>query len=395
MATQQEVIKKFMASLDNTTLSGETALNAAIKYATNYKYYTIQEVIDAMIKDCQNAKSADDFLKTYCGINLENDDTGAIIGSDAGGSTEKTAESIVPEKGALIEFTSGTWFTTEDGLIVMLGERIAPKDESDNMREKYFEELSEQEIYIWRAIYTWWIEGGLKLISDSYGDNYSFASTTAATKKLWIVFDYYEDEPDSTELMATWGGPVHARKSTNDIKIHVNMNYYDTTSGENGKSEDASLYFDRCMAHELTHAVMRANINYFDYLPAFVKEGMAELTHGIDDFRTNDIEKLAGDYSLLAQSLVFDEETVTISGVDNPSYAGGYMFLRYLARQMGDLTINNSTSYTTVETFNGNDSIESSGSNVTISSGFGNDSVSAYGDKILVDASTGNNFVHF
>ncbi len=31
MATQQEVIKKFMASLDNTTLSGETALNAAIK----------------------------------------------------------------------------------------------------------------------------------------------------------------------------------------------------------------------------------------------------------------------------------------------------------------------------------------------------------------------------
>lgn len=147
--------------------------------------------------------------------------------------------------------------------------------------------------------------------------------------------------------------------------------------------------------HELTHAVMRANINYFDYLPAFIKEGMAELTHGIDDFRTNDIEKLAGDYSLLAQSLVFDEEPVTISDVDNPTYAGGYMFLRYLARQMGDLTINNSKSYTTVETFNGNDSIESSGSNVTISSGFGNDSVSAYGDKILVDASTGNNFVHF
>ena len=101
MATQQEVIKKFMASLDNTTLSGETALNAAIKQATNYKYYTIQEVIDAMIKDCQNAKSADDFLKTYCGINLNNDDTGAITGSDAGSSIEKTAESIVPEKLAL------------------------------------------------------------------------------------------------------------------------------------------------------------------------------------------------------------------------------------------------------------------------------------------------------
>lgn len=140
---------------------------------------------------------------------------------------------------------------------------------------------------------------------------------------------------------------------------------------------------------------MVANIYKFSYLPVFIKEGMAELTHGIDDFRTNSIEKLTGDYSLLAQSLVFDEEPVTISDVDNPTYAGGYMFLRYLARQMSDLTINNSTSYTTVEIFNGDDSINNTASNVTINSGFGNDSVSAYGDKILVDASTGNNFVHF
>ena len=126
------------------------------------------------------------------------------------------------------------------GLIVKLG--IAPKNESDNMQEKSFEELSEQEIYMWRAIYTWWMEGGLKLISDSYGDNYSFASSGAATKNLWIVFDY---DSDDNSLMSTSGGPGHAKRSTNDIKIYINMNYYDTTYGEDGKSEDTSLYFDR------------------------------------------------------------------------------------------------------------------------------------------------------
>ena len=78
MASQQEVIKKFMASLDTTTKNGAAALNEAIKSCSTFT--GMQDAIDQMVADCKKAKSADDFLKTYCGINLDNTDTGAIIG---------------------------------------------------------------------------------------------------------------------------------------------------------------------------------------------------------------------------------------------------------------------------------------------------------------------------
>ena len=82
--TQQEVIKAFMASLDTTNSSGTTALNAAISAATakatGKKFTTVQQVIDSMKTDIAAAESADKFLKDYCGIDLDNDDTGAITG---------------------------------------------------------------------------------------------------------------------------------------------------------------------------------------------------------------------------------------------------------------------------------------------------------------------------
>ena len=69
---------------------------------------------------------------------------------------------------------------------------------------------------------------------------------------------------------------------------------------------------------------------------------MSELTHGIDDERKSDIQKLEGNSELLKKSLKIstdlqnavsitqNKKTVT---VDNPDYVAGYMFLRYLAKQ--------------------------------------------------------------
>lgn len=39
MATQQAVIKAFMQSLDNTTLTGAAAFNEAIKASSNFKIF--------------------------------------------------------------------------------------------------------------------------------------------------------------------------------------------------------------------------------------------------------------------------------------------------------------------------------------------------------------------
>ncbi len=100
--TQQEVIQRFMASLDKTNKKGEYALDEAVRACSTFNSF--QELKTAILNDCRNADSGDDFLKTYCGINLDNEDTGAITGSDAGGSTVKTKNSIVPENGLLDDY---------------------------------------------------------------------------------------------------------------------------------------------------------------------------------------------------------------------------------------------------------------------------------------------------
>ena len=116
MATQQDVIKKFMAALDITTLSGTAAVDEAIRACSDFN--SLQEVTSKMVSDCRAVNNASNFLLNYCGINLNNDDTGAISGWDAGGSVVKNKEDIIPETGELINFT-GDSFTVK-GLTLKL-----------------------------------------------------------------------------------------------------------------------------------------------------------------------------------------------------------------------------------------------------------------------------------
>ena len=89
-------------------------------------------------------------------------------------------------------------------------------------------------------------------------------------------------------------------------------------------------YLDRTIAHEFTHAVMAANIDYFGELPHCVKEGAAELTHGIDDERGNVIVDLLTNRKSNLQSILSSGGSQSDGG---DSYAAGYMLLRYLAKQ--------------------------------------------------------------
>ena len=91
------------------------------------------------------------------------------------------------------------------------------------------------------------------------------------------------------------------------LELHINMNYYndiDPTSADGAtKNTPQAGYLDRTLAHEFTHAIMAAKIKNFNNLPAYIKEGMAEVVHGIDDQRTRDIQTLAGDASKLTAAL--------------------------------------------------------------------------------------------
>ncbi len=362
--TQQEVIKKFMKLLDKTTKKGEAALNAAIKSATGSTFTTFKKIKAAMIKDAKNAKSnGEDFLKVYCGIDYDTEDTGAITGSDAGGSTTKTEESVVPESGSLKTYKKTSF--TKKGLTVNLGDG------------KTYSDLTATEKFIWNGLYTWWIEGALDLIEESYGTNFGFGKKSSATvKEMSVTFN--EDEFPA----ATYSTYYLDTGKTAMLNLNINMNYWDTLKNNFGKT----------VAHEMTHAAMKANVllepTYYS-LPGFVREGLAELTIGVKNSRADLIKNLtAADFE---------------SGLDvnntgtNESfmYEGGFTFFRYLARQTGDLTIEN-TKDSSVKTFYGNDSVKNFVSKAKIDTGAGDDyvAVGSAAKQVTIESGAGDDFIN-
>lgn len=393
MATQQEVIKAFMASLDTTTLQSAEALDEAIRACSTFNSFA--EIKATMMNDVDNAMSGDDFLKRFCGIDSSNEDTGAITGLNAGGTTVKTTESIVPEEGD-IEIFTGDSFTVGGGLTIQLASLA---DRYNPVAITYDDLADDTQRYIWWALKKWWASSSLNLIAESYGDNFGFSSSSSATVKK-IYFGFFTESGEAlASTPYTWNG---GSGDTHTIGVRVNMDYYGSLAdggNPDGKTanygRDGADYLDRCLAHEFMHAVMAANIKHSGYLPAFVKEGIPELTIGIDNWRVSDQKTLASNSALLSQALVMDSLYPDVEGVYNPSYAGGFMFFRYLARQMGDVTISNSDD-TLVTTFRGNDNVTNFASNALINSGAGNDyvAVSSSAKKVTISSEGGNDFIN-
>ncbi len=164
-ATQLEVIKKFMKSLDTTTQAGRSALNEAVNVATSGHFYSIDILIKQMIADLRNSKNGNEFLLNYCGIDLSNNDTGAITGKDAGGKNILTPTGVVPEVGDMDTSFNNTVLETKKGVTFRLIKS----------------NLSYDENHIWQAIKTWWADEGLDLIENSYDYSFSDSDVTIET----------------------------------------------------------------------------------------------------------------------------------------------------------------------------------------------------------------------
>ncbi len=124
--------------------------------------------------------------------------------------------------------------------------------------------------------------------------------------------------------MVTYGN----KRKTDTLTMRINNYYFNNIdqSNPNGVGIQKNYYLDRTIVHELTHAVMAANIDYFSKLPTFIKEGTAELVHGIDDKRTDQIKSLASNSASLQKALVTGNNGTS-------AYSAGYIALRYFAKQ--------------------------------------------------------------
>jgi len=88
MSTPVGIIKNFVETLTTTKKTGTAAIDEALKSVGAKNLSTLKSKFNSALDEASSAK---DFLEKNCGVRITNEDTGAITGSDAGGSTTKTA----------------------------------------------------------------------------------------------------------------------------------------------------------------------------------------------------------------------------------------------------------------------------------------------------------------
>ena len=350
----QDVIKNLVKAWNKTFLSSNSKLDESIKLSTQYN--GIQDAIDHMIADCRAAGDADTFLRKYCGIILDNADTGAITGWDAGGVSIKTANDIVGETlpATKVPDYTNTWFTTSQGVNI----HISSTGSSLNADGKK----------VFDGLYSWWADNSIKLIEDSYGISFSD-----------------KDSIDVTMVKTASYAGVTTRDS---VKINQGNTSFAGDDDYNGNGRD------RTIAHEFTHVAQ--NLYMGGQFPQFLMEGLADLTHGTDDWGGKNalMPSLAGNADSLATYLDLNNSGTGTSYY----YAAGFMFYRYLARQASfsydSLAANAWEDNISIVGTANTELLTGSGKNQTISADAGNDTITSYGDQTKIIGGKGNDTIY-
>ena len=374
--TQQKVIKDFVSALDNSSLSGNQAIDAAIVSASDGRFTSYENLLNVFVTECKNSTDKNAFLKNYCGIDLTNSDVGAITGYDAGGSsTQLTGESIIPEDtskfvkldailtaatsadlaalnnldGVKFDDQKGNLSFTKNGLTLNIsGFQSYVTDLSSDDTAKVAD--AQNRITVINGLYTWWIENSLNLINDSFGINFQEADTTVKEMDL----NFYED----TDTSAAYAYVSQNTTDNQAFDLNVNLSKVNNLDLEkNPSGAISSYYLDRLVAQGLTQAVLRANLKDFNnntyYTWAVISEGLGELTQGADDTKKDALlllmtsmdKEVTSDITstVLTNTTPKDSDTSylqsmfsTVSEVEN---VFGYALLRYFAKQVADSSI--------------------------------------------------------
>ncbi|MBR0290287.1 MAG: calcium-binding protein, partial [Selenomonadaceae bacterium] len=317
--------------IDSGANSNTTADSSRIEIDSDYTPSQVEEIISTAPTSTKDTPercaktSNDDFVN----VNLDNVDTSTAGNVSVDGAVVGQLSSTFP---------NASTFTRNGLTIHLLGVTSDTSGSTDNIQAKTLDELTDDQRTIIAGLFKWWAKECLTLNEESYG--ISFNSSTTMIKDIGLYF--YDSQGSGNTLASVW----NTQRKTQDgfateLFLSINMNYYENISSDDmdGTSSKSSAGFlDRTLAHEFNHAVMAANINFFGQLPKFIKEGFAELTHGIDDERGNTIFKIAYDADALDASLDLTDSNTSSQTVGD-SYSGGYMFLRYFAKQAANETL--------------------------------------------------------
>lgn len=282
-------------------------------------FTSASDVISAIHSDIASSASPEDFLLTCCGIDFTTSDIGSLLGSDVSGLEPLTADSVVDESGITLQRNIPYSFNI-GGLAITL-----------------VPQTSSQGIFINQALYSWWYPLSFEAIKSGYGleiDGSSLIGTmdtdlfqqgasggAIALAYVSIIFD-------------SSGKPIKM-----SCRINTHNDAYGTIDLNNSNGVSATLgsnYLDRTLLHELTHAMMTANIEGFASLvPMYFVEGSAELINGCEDTRGKMLKASIADVSIL------DDGFSSSPTSDLHWYTSGYIFLRYLIKKFTSVPTGN------------------------------------------------------
>lgn len=203
-------------------------------------------------------------------------------------------------------------------------------------------------------LYKWWLKESVNLNEMTQG--IGFTSDGVGVNEIDLYFENYTEKD---WLAYVFGGNVDSSGKTRYMEVVVNEKFFANVTNEDDPNGMTYYYnqdgskggdqLDRTIAHEFNHGLFNSNVNYFDIMPLFITEGMAELVHGVDDKRLEAMRELLEDYVNNSDGTYLEDFTditilnanqiETIKGGDQKGiypYAGGYMFLRWLAKTASD-----------------------------------------------------------
>lgn len=275
---QKDVIKKLLQpflSYDELTPPNVSSLmDQAANNATDGEYDSWQSLVDAFMEVYDSYSNLTLFLLKECGIDLTNEDSGSIIGIDAGGS-EVIEYSPVYEVKSISGVSVPTKITMGGFTLVCPSTNVA----------------WQQNVY--KAMLTWWLGPILAYIEDAYG--FTFIDFTATVEFIALPAGAFA----AAHYMQYPEGVGDKSGKCFDIKLQFNSNLWcnidfdsipigEVTVKDISSGVYYDFYPDAVLLHEITHLAQLANAKrWWHKVPSSIIEGTAEIVTGADWRDTN------------------------------------------------------------------------------------------------------------
>jgi len=280
LAAQNGELACSLADKHNAGLTAVAAQKTFVDYVKRFQRL-VRSVHKNYISDkidstpAERAAQINDALKALCNIDLSNEDSGSIIGLDAGGVLSKKLDDIVVDSDTAVssvyptkiyKVIEGTRYVTVKGIKLVFPQ----PDSLFDKQKKIICELAE-----------WYYPAVFNALEAVFGQPFGFAAKNFSGV-IKTVFEASEDDI----ITVKWETDETLKKNKGFVKIILNSTKFEDINSLSGKVDNIPV--DISLLRAMVLAMWYVNLPYDvkDYGNWFVKGGTEFSSSGIDKTRT-------------------------------------------------------------------------------------------------------------